>query len=114
MGLCNSPDIFQEKMSELMVGLEFARAYIDDLLVITTVSFSDHLDDLEEVRSRLSESGLKVNAPKSFFGRTELEYLGYWITQDGVKPLSKKVEAITNLAPPTNCKGVCRLIHRPR
>ena len=24
MGLCNSPDIFQEKMSELMVGLEFA------------------------------------------------------------------------------------------
>ena len=26
-GLCVSPDIFQEKMSELMVGLEFARAY---------------------------------------------------------------------------------------
>jgi hypothetical protein len=26
MGLCNSPDIFQEKMSELMTGLEFARA----------------------------------------------------------------------------------------
>ena len=35
MGLCNSPDIFQEKMSELMVGLEFARAYLDDLLLIT-------------------------------------------------------------------------------
>jgi hypothetical protein len=32
MGLCNSPDIFQEKMSELMQGLEFARAYIDALL----------------------------------------------------------------------------------
>jgi hypothetical protein len=27
MGLCNSPDIFQEKMSKLMEGLEFARAY---------------------------------------------------------------------------------------
>jgi hypothetical protein len=26
-----SPDIFQEKMSELMAGLEFARAYLDDL-----------------------------------------------------------------------------------
>jgi hypothetical protein len=26
MGLCNSPDIFQENMSELMFGLEFARA----------------------------------------------------------------------------------------
>ena len=77
MGLCNSPDIFQEKMSELMIGLEFARAYIDDLLVITTGPFDNHLADLEKVLSRLSEAGLKVNTTKSFFGRTELEYLGY-------------------------------------
>ena len=34
MGLCNSPDIFQEKMSELMEGLEFVRTYIDDLLCL--------------------------------------------------------------------------------
>ena len=110
MGLCNSPDIFQEKMSELMQGLEFARAYIDDLLVLTTGDFFEHLENLEEVLSRLSECGLKVNAVKSFFGRTELEYLGYWITQNGVKPLSKKVEAIVNLAPPTTRKQVRRFI----
>jgi len=29
MGLCISPDVFQEKMSDLMAGLEFARAYLD-------------------------------------------------------------------------------------
>jgi hypothetical protein len=34
MGLCNSPDIFQEK-KDLMSGLEFAQAYIDDLLIIS-------------------------------------------------------------------------------
>jgi hypothetical protein len=34
-GLCNSPYIFHEKMSELMFGLEFARAYLDDLLVVS-------------------------------------------------------------------------------
>jgi hypothetical protein len=32
MGLSISPDVFQEKMSELMAGLEFARAYLDDLI----------------------------------------------------------------------------------
>jgi transposase InsO family protein len=110
MGLCNSPDIFQEKMSELMVGLEFARAYIDDLLVISNGNFGDHLDKLEQVLSRLLEAGLKVNVPKSFFGREELEYLGYWITRDGVKPLNKKVEAINNLAAPTNRKELRRFI----
>ena len=30
MGLCNSPEIFQEKMSELFVGLDTVRVYIDD------------------------------------------------------------------------------------
>jgi hypothetical protein len=106
MGLCNSPDIFQEKMSDLMQGLEFARAYIDDLLVISTGDFYQHIEHLDEVLTRLQASGLKVNASKSFFGRTQLEYLGYWITREGVKPLNKKVEAISNLAPPTNRKEV--------
>ena len=39
MGLCNSPDIFQEKMSSLMRDLEYVQAYIDDPLVITTGHF---------------------------------------------------------------------------
>ena len=80
MGLCNSPDIFQEGMSELMANLEYVRVYIDDLLCLTSGDFSDHLQKLDEVLTRLGEAGLKVNAKKSFFARGELEYLGYWIT----------------------------------
>jgi hypothetical protein len=49
----------------------------------------------------LREAGLKVNAKKSLFGKVELEYLGYWISRRGIQPISKKVEAIKNLAPPT-------------
>ena len=44
MGLYNSPDIFQEKMNELFNGLEHARAYIDDLLIISNGNFEDHLN----------------------------------------------------------------------
>jgi transposase InsO family protein len=106
MGLCNSPDIFQEKMSDLMLGLEFVRAYIDDLLAITTGNFDDHLEKLELVFQRLLKAGLKVNAKKSFFARGELEYLGYWITREGIQPLPKKVEAIQNIAEPTNKKAL--------
>mgnify|MGYP003325821061 FL=1 len=77
MGLCNSPDIFQEKMNELFADLEVVKAYIDDLLIITKGSWQDHLDKLEIVLARLREAGLKVNMGKSFFGQKELEYLGY-------------------------------------
>jgi hypothetical protein len=34
-GIASSPDIFQEKMSELMETLEYVRAYLDDLLCIS-------------------------------------------------------------------------------
>jgi len=96
MGLCNSPDIFQEKMSSLFHDLENVRAYIDDLLVLGTGTWEEHLVQLEEVLTRLQKAGLKVNAKKSFFGRHELEYLGYWITREGVMPIPKKVQAILN------------------
>src|SRR5687768_3056268 len=102
MGLCNSPDIFQEKMSELMVGLEFARAYLDNLLLITKGNFEEHLDQLEQALTKFSKAGLKINASKSSFCQTELEYLvGYWITQNGIRPVTKKVEAIQKLKVPT-------------
>jgi Reverse transcriptase (RNA-dependent DNA polymerase) len=94
MGLSVSPDIFQEKMSELMAGLEFARAYLDNLLIISTEQgFDKHLEKLEQVLNWLSEAGLKINAVKSFFGRTNLEYLGYNISREGIRPSQKKVDA---------------------
>ena len=31
-------------------------------------------------------------------------YLGFWVTRDSVKPINKKVEAITNMKPPTSQK----------
>ena len=104
MGLSNSPDIFQEKMNELFSGLEYVRAYIDDLLILTTDNWDTHINQLDEVLNRLQKAGLKVNANKSFFGRSELEYLGFWVTRNGIKPLPKKIEAILKLKPPTTKK----------
>ena len=104
MGLCNSPDIFQEKMSELMEGLEFVRTYIDDLLCLTKGSYEDHLEKLELVLEKLRKAGLKVNATKSFFARSQLEYLGYWITRSGIKPVYEKVKAVMKIAEPKNRK----------
>ena len=91
MGIAGSPDIFQAKMSELMINLEFVRTYLDDLLTITKLDLSDHLDKLKKVLTRLREAGLKVNAEKSKFCAHETEYLGYILTRDGIKPQSKKI-----------------------
>ncbi|GKY94846.1 hypothetical protein MPSEU_000449600 [Mayamaea pseudoterrestris] len=102
MGVAGSPDIFQEKMSILMEGLDFVRTYLDDLLTITKDSFEDHLSKVEQVLERLSKAGLRVNIAKSSFATQELEYLGYWLTPTGIRPLPNKVEAILRIKRPQN------------
>ena len=75
MGLCNSPDIFQEKVSEVMSGLEFVRAYIDDILDLTHSTWDSHLVKLNLVYERIQNATFKVNAVQSFFGNNAFEYL---------------------------------------
>ncbi len=104
MGIAGSPDIFQGKLLELMETLEYVRAYIDDLLCISKLSLEDHLEKLEEVFRQLCDAGLKVNAAKLTFCALEIEYLGYVLTRDGIKPQSKRVQAILAIKPPTGVR----------
>jgi hypothetical protein len=55
---------------------------------------------LEVVFQRFQQAGVKVKVTKSFFGKTNLEYLGIWITCDGIQLLSKIVQAILQSAKP--------------
>ncbi len=108
MEIAGSPDFFQAKMMEQMESLEYVRAYIDDLLCISRNSLEDHLDKLEEVLRRLCDVGLKVNADKSTFCALEIEYMGYVLTKDGIKPQRNKVQAILVIQP---SKGEKQLSH---
>ena len=110
MGVMCAPDIFQDRMYDLMAEIECARTYLDDLLVLSRGSFNEHLIDLEKVLKRLSEANLRVNIRKCDFAASEISYLGYILTRDGIKPHPKKIEAIMNLAQPTTRKDVRRLL----
>ncbi len=110
MGLAGSADIFQAEMGSLMAILEYVRAYIDDLLVITKGSLDDHLDKLKQVFIRLCNAGLQINATKSIFCAQETEYLGYILTGDGIKPQPKMVQSILVLNLPNNIKELWQIL----
>ncbi len=110
MGITCSPDIFQAKMSELMVALGFVWSYINNLLCITKDSLDDHLSKLRQVLIRLRYAGLKVNAAKCLLCATETEYLGCVLTREGITPQPKKLESILMLTPPQNVKQPCRFL----
>ena len=94
MGIKNSSDIFQQIMNDLLGDLEFSRVYLDDILIISSGSFSDHMQKLDVVLERIEQAGFRANLRKCSFANNELEYLGYWISCTGIQPQPKKVEAI--------------------
>jgi hypothetical protein len=80
MGLICSPDIYQEKMSELFINMISIIVYHNDVVVLTCSSFDDHLRQLRNVFKWLHHNNLQVNAKKSSFCALETKYLGFILT----------------------------------
>ena len=110
MGLCNSPDIFQEKMSELFFVLDTVCVCINDLFHVTKFSWTEHITVLKEIFTRLQKAGLKVNASKSCFGAHKFDYLVYHVTRDGFMLIPNKFRAIKSRAVLKTCKQLRQFI----
>ena len=59
---------------------------------------------MELMLNKLKEKGIKFNIENYFFEKIEMEYLGFWVKRNDVKPINKKIEEITNINPPTSQK----------
>jgi hypothetical protein len=110
MGIKITPDVFQNVMSKLVQDMEYVKTYLDDLLILTNNSFKDHLLKLEMVLAKLSTAGIRLNISKSKFFAEQIEYLGYWITRQGIQPIRNKVETILNIKAPKTRKELCQFI----
>jgi hypothetical protein len=106
MGVACAPDIFQSIMMDMLGDLDYVLVYIDDILIIQREgeSESDHLTKVETVLTRLQDKGFRANLRKSFFMQKEVEYLGFLLTSEGIRPQPKKVEAMDRLKAPTNAR----------
>ena len=60
MGIANSPDIFQHEINDLFHGSGFIRACIYDLLVLTKVDCTYHVQNLELTLNKMNENDLNV------------------------------------------------------
>ena len=100
MGLRNGNAIFQRVMEEVLSHIDFADAYVDDVIVGSTAdNFEDllkkHDQDLRVVFERLKEAGLVVNEKAQLFVQ-EVKFCGH-ILRDGQRfPAPDKLLPIEN------------------
>lgn len=106
-GLTNAPATFQALINDILREYldKFVVAYLDDILIYSKTR-KEHVQHVTLVLKALEGAGMRINGEKSTFHATEVEFLGFIITRDGVKMDPKKVEAVVNWPQPKNVTEV--------
>lgn len=102
-GLRNAAQSFQRFIDEVLRGLSFAFAYIDDVLIASSNS-EEHQDHLKQVFKRLKQYDIVVNPAKCELGVSTIQFLGHQVSKDGITPLPSKVKAIQDYPRPESQK----------
>jgi hypothetical protein len=105
MGLLACPASFQCLMETVVNGISIVIVYIDDLLV-HSATHEEHLATLGQVLKHLIQHKIKINLQKCIFGSKEVSYLGFCLTEEGIKPGTDKLKAVKNAQLPSNVHDV--------
>nr|AKD28027.1 pol polyprotein [Glypta fumiferanae] len=110
-GLMNGPAFFSKAMHKALGSLrdDVALYYLDDIL-IPGKNWADLKDKLCLVLDALRNAGLTIKLAKCKFLYREVSYLGYEITENGIGPGYRKVEAIKEFAVPKNVHEIRRYL----
>jgi len=81
------------------------KVYVDNMLV-KSVHRTDHLQHLDKTFNLLRQYKVKLNPEKCTFGVTSRKFLGYLVTQRGIKADPDQISTILNMKSPTFVKEV--------
>ena len=104
-GLCGAPATFQRLMQRCVGDLVYQMlfVYLDDICIYSK-TFTDHLEHLDAVFTRLKRHGPKLKPSKCHLFCKEVKYLGHVLSEEGISAEEEKTKAIRNWPVPTTLK----------
>ena len=87
--LKNASATFHRNMDNIFRDINCVFLYIDDILIFSNDKIS-HTKDIEIIFNILHEHNFKISASKSAFNVISLNFLGFQISVDGIKPSNSK------------------------
>lgn len=108
-GVRNAPATFQRLVNRVLGGVPGCEAYLDDI-VVHSVSWDEHIEQLNLVFQRLAEANLTINLAKCEFAKATVVYLGKIVGGGAVKPVQAKIEAIASFPVPFTRRELQRFL----
>ncbi len=106
-GLTNAPATFMHLMHQAFRPYldEFVLVFLDDILIYSK-TMQEHEEHVRKVMDILRQQKLYAKESKCELFRTEVEFLGHRVGQDGVKMMEDKVKAILDWPVPKSVREV--------
>ena len=102
-GLKNAPSIFQRAIDDVLreqIG-KSCLVYIDDVIIYSK-NEDDHITHIDWVLTRLLEANMRVSVDKSKFFKTNVQYLGFRVSINGIQTSPEKIETMKKYPQPNN------------
>lgn len=102
-GLTNAPATFQHLMNAIFADYvdEFVVVYMDDILIYSPDKES-HKKHLRKVLEVLKKHKLFAAPNKSVLGKSQIEFVGFVVSDQGLSMDPKKLDSIVHWPAPTN------------
>jgi len=106
-GLTNAPATFMTLMNDIFREYldKFVIIYLDDILIYSKTK-EEHLQHLRIVLGILRQHKLYAKSTKCELLQPKVEYLGHFLSKEGISVDLRKVDAIKNWPEPTNVSEV--------
>jgi hypothetical protein len=103
IGLCNAPATYTRLVQMVLEGISYddALPYLDDTC-IHSKDLDGHYVSMKKVFDAYRRAGLKIQPSKCHLFQAKIEYLGHFISKDGVSPVPKYVQVVQKWPLPTN------------
>ena len=73
----------------------FVVVYLDNILMYLK-TYDDYVREVRKVLQALADAKMKIKPEKTEFHKTEVKFLGYIVSREGLKMDQKKIEAVTS------------------
>ncbi|MEM7375732.1 MAG: reverse transcriptase family protein, partial [Bacteroidota bacterium] len=101
MGLVSTGDEFCRVGDKALEGIDRVQKVVDDMIVYSK-GFPEHVSTVVKVLEACRKHKITLNPSKFVFGRSEVNFAGYKVSQAGVTTDEYKLRAIQEFPKPTN------------